>query len=496
MLRHAFHSGGMVQKYRFGYRKLSKQEADSGEFGPKGLRIAIVPECTPVIKEIARRVLNGANYTTVADWLDQEGVAPGPYVTKKQWTARLVEDLLRDPILHGTRTFADVLSQSIFRNGKHKRRPNPDGPQTQHYAELAHLSEQEHAELLRVMDARAQQHRRSQGADHPLFAKPRSRSIWPAQHPRCAICGGSMYRYNNDALKCSGVLRVSGESPCWNHVQVDCQEVRERVLPWVITQFERVAGFRDVLIDSAWQELQKSHHRGARDQQSLGEEIAELERRSANLAIAIGKGGQLEALVQQLAEVDRNLKDARRRLAEQNHASVHVVPTGSRADVERHLPAVLQQLAKNSYEFADLMRRIIPEFWIVPVQALDTGLVRPQARLIVSPAALLDGPCPAGSSGARPGEIVGVLDLFEPPVHIRAIPACVAAKTADPKATLDKIAARTGYNRMAVKRALAYARKMEAEGMTHPYRELTSCPDVASRWRHRDTANVRTADVS
>ena len=39
----AFHHGGMVQKVRFGYRKLSKAEAASGLFGPKGLRIAKLP---------------------------------------------------------------------------------------------------------------------------------------------------------------------------------------------------------------------------------------------------------------------------------------------------------------------------------------------------------------------------------------------------------------------------------------------------------------------
>jgi len=32
---HCFHNGGMVQKIRYGYRKLSPEEAASGAFGPK-----------------------------------------------------------------------------------------------------------------------------------------------------------------------------------------------------------------------------------------------------------------------------------------------------------------------------------------------------------------------------------------------------------------------------------------------------------------------------
>ena len=37
---HAFIGGGMVMKVKYGYRKLTDEEAQSGQFGPKGLRIA------------------------------------------------------------------------------------------------------------------------------------------------------------------------------------------------------------------------------------------------------------------------------------------------------------------------------------------------------------------------------------------------------------------------------------------------------------------------
>lgn len=34
---HAFANGGMVMKVKYGYRKLTREEAQSGQFGPKGL---------------------------------------------------------------------------------------------------------------------------------------------------------------------------------------------------------------------------------------------------------------------------------------------------------------------------------------------------------------------------------------------------------------------------------------------------------------------------
>src|SRR5262249_42599524 len=97
---YSFHQGRMVQKFRYGYRKLSQEQAASGEFGPKGLRIAKTPEATPVIRTMRQMVMDGATYTAVASWLNDEEIATGRYATKAKWTGRLVEDLLRDPILH------------------------------------------------------------------------------------------------------------------------------------------------------------------------------------------------------------------------------------------------------------------------------------------------------------------------------------------------------------------------------------------------------------
>ncbi len=229
---HAFHCGRMVLKVRFGYRKLSQAEADSGRFGPKGLRIAREPAATPIIQEMSRRVRDGATYRAVANWLNDTQIAPGPYSIMNQWTGRLVHDLLRDPILHGTRTFATIKSQPLYRTGKAVRRKNPDGPLTEDYPELAHLSVQEHDELIQIMDRLAARYPRAAGPQHPLYNRPRSRAIWPGQHPRCAICNAQMYRFGKDALKCPNAF-IPGPAPCWNHLQVNCQTIRDKMLALV-----------------------------------------------------------------------------------------------------------------------------------------------------------------------------------------------------------------------------------------------------------------------
>jgi hypothetical protein len=372
----------------------------------------------------------------------------------------------------------------MFRTGKAIRRRNPDGPETEHYPELAHLSEQEHAELLRIMDRRAARRPRASGSDHPLYNRPRSRSIWPGQHPRCAICEARLYRYGKDQLKCPNAF-VAGKDPCWNHLQVDCQMLRDQVLALVMSHCDRVPEFRRAVVDAAWAELETQRRRQSLTVRTVDDEIAELERRAANLAQAIAQGGRFEALLEQLAEVDRDLNDARRRRSEPTQAQLVGPPLGTRADVDRHLEAALPQLARTSFAFGDLMRRILPEFSILPVQSLDSGLVRPRARFVLRLSGILDRPSPANEPREQAGDVTGTLDLFEPPAHIRGIAACVAAKQADPKASLDTIAALTGYNRMTVRRALLYAEQMAAEGLSVPYRELRQCPAWVPRWRRR-----------
>ena len=240
---------------------------------------------------MVRRVTGGMAYTAVADWLNDEGVAPGPYVVKGVWTGKLVEDLLRDPILHGTRTFGDWLGRTVYSTGRHKRRKNPEGPATEHYDELAHLSEEEHQALLRVMSERADVHRHAAGPGHPLYNRPRSRSVWPGQHPRCAACGELMYRYDNDQLKCRGSFKARAEGPCWNHVQVACQEIRDRVLSGLVGHCEQFPAFRGALADAAWAELQAWEQRQGRRSRVADDEVVTLEKRAANLTRAIEMGG-------------------------------------------------------------------------------------------------------------------------------------------------------------------------------------------------------------
>lgn len=481
---HSFHNGGLVQRVKFGYRKLSAEEAASGEFGPKGLRIAKRSKCTPVICQMMDRVMHGAKYAAVADWLNGQGVEPGPYVESGRWTARLVVGLLDDPILSGTRTFRKTIYRPIFRTGKHQAKKNAE-PETEHCPELAHLPREEHDALRQEIARRRAAHpsKNVQPRHRPHYV-PRSRTIWPGQSVTCGVCGGFLY-YMGKHLKCRNSL-PSEHQTCWNHVQVPVELTRSRVVDWLVARLAEIPDGRCLVAEAVWKILEPAVSGRQRQAHDMEREIASLEKQSANLTAAIAEGGQLKALVERLKSVEASLNKVRRTKAVQEKRSKrdrHAVDSAK--DVAARLEDHLRSLVSRSYEFADLMRRILPDFAVWPVQALDTGQVRPRANFTLRLAALRKEGETRDHQRADLPDVPGSLDLFEPPLHIRNLAACVTAWEEHPKLSLKQIAALLGIQHMTVKRALDYSRRMRTLGLSDPYRELHDPPQEASRWRTR-----------
>jgi site-specific DNA recombinase len=474
---YAFHRGGMVQKVRFGYRKLSKEETASGHFGPVGLVIAKRPECTPIIQEVRTRVMRGDAYSSIAAWLNDDGIDPPPYANNGRWSDRIVVDLLRDPILHGQRTFRRKKYELIYATGKHRRLNNPE-PETECYPELAHLTAEEHQTLLDCMDRRSERYRHKTGRKHPLHGRPRSRTIWPAQHVRCATCGGLFHRYNKDSLKCCN-SRKQSVSPCWNHVQVDCSLARKKVLTWLVDFSKDYPKLRAELTESVVAEPRRRNARFHRETQSLVRDIDKLERQSENLADAVAQGGRLDILLERLESVNEELVSARRLLSKRETEAIERGDLSTREALGNDLDSAIVTLAERSFEFGPLMRHIFAEFLIQPVQALDSGQVRPMAKLSIDLSIWSE----EGELGAdRLSLFHQKLALFNPPVYIVQMDDCVKLRLQDPSKSLRRIAADLGINYMTVKRALGYHRRMQAEGLSTPYRELEERPNNASRW--------------
>lgn len=470
-----FARGGMVLKVKYGYRKLTREEAASGKFGTVGLRIAKLPECTAIILRMKDDVVvRGFSPARVAEWLIDEGIPPGAYVTGGRWTGRLVDDLLRDPILSGKRRFRNVFCKPVYSTGKHRRLPNEENAERKDWPELAHMTSEQQAEMIAALDARKGGQTFISGPEHPLWNRPRSQSHWPGQHANCAACEGRMHSFGK-YLKCSNAM-PDGPRTCWNHVLVPCKIIVQKVLPWVLSVLDQHPQSRQWITEWAWTEIEER-----RQQKSLlafDKKIAVLKKEARRLAKAIRKTDELPSLITEVAAVEAAIKELERQKALDVARQGVMSGFDSLADVAERFDECMMQMAKSSLAFADLLRKLIPVFTIELVQALDCHLVRPRGKLTLR----LDHWIPQGET---PFEATVGLDLFEPPVHILHLNACVAAKRANPRVTLREIAKDLNINYMTVKRALAYARLMENERLTTPYRVLTAKPLQASRWEKR-----------
>jgi len=148
-----FCEGGMVVGVRFGYRRLTPKEAASGQFGPVGLRIAKVDASTPILLQIRDWIVRDQpSLQTVAEWLNAQGVLPGPSVKGGRWNEQVLLDLLRDPILWGLRRFRQVQRRFDTARGQEFRILNPE-PLQKHEPTLAHMTHGAWLELQKALDA-------------------------------------------------------------------------------------------------------------------------------------------------------------------------------------------------------------------------------------------------------------------------------------------------------------------------------------------------------
>jgi hypothetical protein len=482
---YAFQRGGMVQRIRFGYRKLTKEDAESGKFGPKGLRIVKLSEDTPIIHEMRRRLMEAKRPTPVVEWLNEQKITPGPYVKGGIWKVAILRDFMCDAILSGTRTFQKVKYERIFKTGKHKRSKNND-PQTKYHPELAHMTREEQESMLRVLGWMINLGQKKQEKPNRRRGVPRGRSLWPGQAAKCS-CDGDMHLMGA-YLRCENA-QPRNQRRCWRNVQVPVNWARKALREWLLTYIGTVPVRQAWMVDEIWTAFQQTHQRRIRLEDLLAQEITTLESEATNLSKAIRKGGKIPALIKDLKQINRRIKVCQAKLAKTRDANRQYDCLQSKEHVAAQLDEALRVMIDTSFDFAESLRRFFPTFIIQPVQALDTGQVHPRAKLSFAasklPADLLATTEQAGSHE----DIELVLNLFKAPVHIAVIPRYLAAKAAADaegrKPSLEQMAEVLGVNRMTVKRARDYIRRMESEGTTDPYRELHARPEHASRWKPR-----------
>ena len=297
----------------------------------------------------------------------------------------------------------------------------------------------------------------------------------------CWYCGRPFVWGGNGVtghLMCTG----SRERCCWNSFGIDGALVCRRVKEVITKQLFALDGFDEhyrLLVEDA-----RRHKGGDLPQRKakLARDEEDLAHQQRNVGDAIGKLGLndvLEKKMGELAAEEKRLARERQELKRLETDKLDVPETV--ADLRRQIEVSFLDLAHNSPEFADLLKKLVPNFHVYLLRLIDGGHPLPRARISLH----LDGLVPDASRVAGLPEILHhdvTIDLFEAPPQREAIRQEAVALTGQ---NLDQreVARRLKVTQTAVSDALQLHKMMLERQLTSPYVILEGPPNDYTKLR-------------
>lgn len=441
----------------------------------------IDPDATPILNELYNRLLEKPNASAAADWLNSIGVKPGRYARLGEWDGPMVLRLVRNSILKGIASRGKRHTVKRNETGRRVSERNPKGPR---FRACPHLRQVEpdlwdrvNERVNSVIDAKGGGPKAT-GRDHDRWNVSRSRSPFPGQHAHCAYCGRKYYWGANGQagnLICSGGKNYY----CWNSIGVKGKKVVEMVCDAVLAELATLDG-----LDAQFREIVAEARKVTIDPGSatLEQERAELKRKKENLLASLAEYGPRPMLKEKLVNMEAQEQKLARRAESLARAKPVNLPD-SPAELRCLFEQKFKELAKESWEFGDLLRQVVPDVEISLVRLLDGGHLFPRVKIKLALAGIVrDAERVPKLDELLTREVT--LDAFDPPqreqIRVEAVQQAAAG------VTQREIAARLGVKQMAVFNALALNKRMLALGLETPYVLVTSPPDDYPKLkRHR-----------
>jgi hypothetical protein len=369
----------------------------------------------PKIVEGAERLLVSLNCSAVADWLNATGVPTGPYCRLKKWTGQMVRRYFANPILKGVAERGRLHTVKNHRTGRRVSVKNPEGPVVYSVPHLAHLN----ADLFDQLNAKLRERnaKRSRpkinGVD-PLKGVSKKRSKFPGQLARCWYCGRHFEWGANgisDHLMCVGSRKYC----CWNSIGLDGPLAADRIVSAILGELDRLDGFSVQIAEMVSSAVLDLTGDRSRRLQELATEEQALSKAKCNVQAAIVEYGPTDLIREKLEELNAREKDLffkRTRLA--NERGRDIVLPDSAAELRNALDTEFRRLAVDSYDFAQLMRLLVPQFFVYLVRLCDGGHLLPRAKVRLNLGAMFpDLERVTGAQSLLTRDLT--VDLFEPP---------------------------------------------------------------------------------
>jgi hypothetical protein len=451
------------------------------------------PAASWAIQEGARRLLamSPPNCTAVADWFNAAKVPVGPYCRRKTWDGQMVRRFYGNPLLKGAPERGNRHTVKKHELGRRKSEKNPAGPISWSCPHLAYLDPVTFAALnAHLAGHNAKLGRKPVDGSDPRAGLSRKRTRFPAQWACCGYCGRHDVLGANgigDSLMCSG----SREWRCWNSVGYPRRLAVQRVRSALTAELYALEG-----IDEQFRELVQAAGRdrsgnAAHRWEQLRKAEAALAVQQQNLADTMVAYGPVPFVKDKLREVEATqLQLARERQAQEALGKRTLKVPESAAELRAEVDAAFASLAEGSWEFGELLRKLVPEFHVYLVRLCDGGHPLPRARVRLA----LDGLVPDARHVAGLSNVLSrtlTPDLFVPPQRerIRSEAVRLAARGLGPKQIAARITEPDGTHptATAVQNALKLHAAMAARGLTSPYLVLREPPaDYSKLRRHKN----------
>lgn len=423
----------------------------------------------PIYAEWLRLLKETLNCSLVANWINKEGVLPGKHCRRKTWNGPMVRRLTRNPLLKGMpgRGFKHTVKH--HETGRRVSVKNPEGPNLLEYQHLAFWPPDEFDALNAALDAKNAHFQRKpvNGAD-PLWRVPRKRTRFPGQYARCAYCGWH-YVWGGNGLTGNLMCSHAREWRCWNSVGFSGLLAAQKIVEAITVELYCLEGFDSQFRDLVREAGQPADAALAQRWELLLRSEESQKLKKANLAASMAAYGPMPLIEEGLAEIkttEQKLARERRELESLKNRTLQL--PASVTELRNLLEEKFGKIAIDSPEFGDLLRHLVPEFYVQLVRLCDGGHLLPQARIKLD----LGGSIPdlkqaPGFNRMLTRELT--LDLFEPPQRERICLEAVrlAAAGQNPRQIAPKLSEKATAT--AVQNALALGRRVRELGQETPY---------------------------
>lgn len=483
--RNRFRNGGGFRLPIYGYIKPEGAKSDQD--------VRKDPDAEPVYDHWFTMLENGSYFSAVADWLNEQGVPTGLYARNAKWDCRMVGRVTRNRILKGLRVHNERMSKRVNRTGRRRSVKAP--PEDRMEREVLHLAFIEPGRYDRVIQMLGERNGKcSRNGENGLDTRrnvPKKRTRFPGQIVECGLCGR---RYvfgghgQTDHLMCNGAR----EYKCWNGITVDGPLATDKISAAVLAEIEALPDFDAAFLGKVEERAKCADEHRSKHLRDLSAKLNRIERELANVTKFILSGTDSPTIRQELQRLEGEQKHLEYEQNELKRRAADSIVIPSVEELRQLARNAFQDLATDSFEFAELMRTIIPKIIVWPYRLCDGGRPVLRARFRLRLASLLQDSRAQVIVEERLERTI-VVDLFDAPQREMYRHEVVSLRESENpetgrRYTEAEVARKLGITKTAAQYGAALQRQMDAMGIQDPYQPVSEPPDDYSKLRRHKHA--------